>query len=379
MQETIETTPTITSALAEYQPTAAALADLRQRFAGIAFDLTTTKGDKEARAARLELVRLRTTLEAKRKELKAPALERSRLIDDEARRITGAILELETPIDEQIRAAEAKKEQERQARVEAERQRVAALQDRIDQIKAVAARAVGKPAAEIEAKIKLIVAMEIGADFQELAPAAAQAQADTLATLRDLHARAVEQEAEAERIKAERAELERLRAEAAERERIERERVAAEQAAEAARLAQERAKLEAEQAAARAEHRRLAEAAEAERRAADAKAAAERAEADRIANEARAAEQRRIDAERAELKRQQDEARAAQLREAERLAEVERARQAAEAAACTRLQASAQALLDALVLAVPYVANHGTADDLAQCNAAIAAATGGTL
>ena len=110
-----------------------------------------------------------------------------------------------------------------------------------------------------------------------------------------------------------------------------------------------------------------------------AEAAAERAEADRIANEARAAEQRRIDAERAELKRQQDEARAAQAREAERLAEVERTRQAAEAAARTRLQDSAQALLDALVLAVPYVANHGTADELAQCNAAIAAATGSPL
>mgnify|MGYP000576626776 CR=1 FL=1 len=103
---TTATTEAPTSALAEYSPTAAALADLRQRFAGVVWDVTTTKGNNEARAARLELVKLRTSLEAKRKELKAPALERSRLIDAEAARITGEIVALERPIDEQIKVAE---------------------------------------------------------------------------------------------------------------------------------------------------------------------------------------------------------------------------------------------------------------------------------
>ena len=101
------------SALTEYNPTEAALADLRQRYADVAFDLTTTKGDKEARAARKELVTLRTSLEAKRKELKAPALERAKLIDTEAKRIEAAILELEEPIDAQIKADEARRERER--------------------------------------------------------------------------------------------------------------------------------------------------------------------------------------------------------------------------------------------------------------------------
>ena len=91
--------PAIETSIAEYSPTAAGLADLAHRFKNVVFDVSTTKGDKEARAARLELVRLRTGLEAKRKELKAPALERSRLIDAEAKRITDAILLLEEPID----------------------------------------------------------------------------------------------------------------------------------------------------------------------------------------------------------------------------------------------------------------------------------------
>lgn len=47
-------------------------------------EYSATKGDKAARAARLELVTLRTALEKKRAEIKAPALERCRVIDAEA-------------------------------------------------------------------------------------------------------------------------------------------------------------------------------------------------------------------------------------------------------------------------------------------------------
>jgi hypothetical protein len=46
------TTEAPTSALAEYNRTAAELADLRQRFAGVVWDVATTKGNAEARAAR---------------------------------------------------------------------------------------------------------------------------------------------------------------------------------------------------------------------------------------------------------------------------------------------------------------------------------------
>lgn len=360
------TAPAIETKIAEYSPTAAALAELRQRFGNIAFDLSTTKGDKEARAARLELVRLRTSLEAKRKELKAPALERSRLIDDEAKRITSAILELETPIDQQIQAAEQKKEAERLAKIEAERQRVATIRARIDSITSVALRAVGKPAAEIEAKIKLLVGITIGPDYAEFQAEAEAAHADTLAKLRDMHAAALASEAEAARLAAERAELERLRAEQEERERIERERMAAEQAMIAA---EQRAEADRLEALAREQRERLAAeeaAAKAEREAADRAAADARAEQDRIAAEARAAEQRKIDEHAAELRRQQ-EAEAAEQRRRDEEAQAERRRQEAMAAelervnrelaaaqeaeriaAQTRLEKAAPAMLEAL-------------------------------
>lgn len=68
---------------------------------------------------------LRTSLEAKRKELKAPALERSRLIDSEAKRIESEIRSLEDPIDALITAEEQRRERER-----AERQAACVAQPR---------------------------------------------------------------------------------------------------------------------------------------------------------------------------------------------------------------------------------------------------------
>ena len=92
-----------TAAIAEYSPTEAALAELQERFGGVVWDLTTVKGNADARAARRELVTLRTNLEAKRKALKAPALEYAKRIDSEAKRIAAAIGAVEEPIDAQIK------------------------------------------------------------------------------------------------------------------------------------------------------------------------------------------------------------------------------------------------------------------------------------
>lgn len=291
-----ETIEAVGSALAEYSPTAAALADLRQRFAGVVWDVSTTKGNAEARAARLELVKLRTGLEAKRKELKAPALERSRLIDAEAARITGEILALEKPIDEQIKADEARREAEREAKRQAEARRVQAIADRINAIRALAILPAGTKASDIAAGIEHAQGLELfAADFDEQLPAAERARADAVAKLQALHVAAVEHEAEQARIAAERAELARLRAEQMEREqaaaeaaRVERERVEAEQRAERARLDEERRQIE---AAAQAERDRVA-ALEAEQRRQQAAAEEEQRRAAQALAEERAAFER---------------------------------------------------------------------------------------
>lgn len=120
-----------TSAIAEYRPTAAALAGMREALAGKEWDLTTTKGNEEARQTRLVLVRLRTSLETERKRLKQPHLDAGKLIDDEAKRITAAIEEMEDPLDKLIKADENRREVERQEREAKEAARIKVQTDAI--------------------------------------------------------------------------------------------------------------------------------------------------------------------------------------------------------------------------------------------------------
>lgn len=287
------------SAVAEYNPIAAGLAECRQRYAGVVYDLRTTKGNDDAHKARKELVTLRTSLESKRKELKAPLLAQAKLVDDEAKRITGELLALEEPIDAQIKADEARREAEKQAREEAERKRVAAIRERIAAIVAQPAKAARlRSSALLATAIDALHEQELAEDdFAEFLGEARAAQDAALASMGEMLATLREHEAEAARLKAEREALERAEREAAER-RAEEERVAREQReAEVARLRAEREVFErqqAEAAAQRAEEERVA-------------AAARRAEEDRIraAREAQAAEAARLAEQQQELARQQ--------------------------------------------------------------------------
>jgi hypothetical protein len=192
--------------LVAYSRTEAALTELRARLEGKTWDLATTAGNQAARAARKELVSLRSTLESKRRELKAPALEMGRLIDAEAKRIEGAILALESPIDAAIKADEARREEERRIAAEAEARRVAALRERLKFLTDAPARAVGKTAAELD---RIIGTLELApvneATFAEFLPEALQARADSLAVLREMLVATKRAEEEAERLKAERA------------------------------------------------------------------------------------------------------------------------------------------------------------------------------
>lgn len=282
----------MTTAITEYSPIEAGLADLRQRYAGVAWDLRTVAGNDAARKARNELVSLRTSLEDKRKALKAPVLAQAKLIDDEAKRITGELLAIETPIDEQIKADEARREAERQAKIEAERRRVAAIRAELDAIAAKAAGAMRLRKSALATGV-LDELLAVALDGEKLAEYAGEAEkilADAVTAVRSHVAALQEQEAEAAMIAAEREALERAKAEAAERERVERERLAEQE--RAAREQQER--LDAE---AKAERDRIAAAeAEVSRQRAD----VERREREqREREEAAEAERRTIEAEKA--------------------------------------------------------------------------------
>ncbi len=311
----------MTTQIQEYSKTEQALAALREKYADVTYDVDTPEGFQEAKSARSEVRGYRTGLEKMRKDIKAPALERCRLIDIEAKRITSELVALESPIDEQIKEVDARKEAERQKQIEAEVKRVEDIQSRIARIRdhAGAALQVGITAKNIEQSIADIETIEIDDSFDEFQEQAADARIATLARLREIHAATVEREAEDARIKDEREELAKLRAENEKRE------------------AEEQAKREAAEAEAREK-----------REAADKKQREELEEQ----RKKQAAAQKKIDDENARLAKERADLEREQREEADRKAAEERAKQerkaAAEAAAKKAKYPGDEAIINAL-------------------------------
>lgn len=193
-----------------YAVTIADLVYVREQYAGLVFDTPT--GYEEGRVAIGKLRSTRTAIEARRKELKAGAIEYGRKVDAAAKRLTEAIEDIEEPL-------RAKRDEADRLKAEEKRQReMAELLARDAELKA--AREAD------EARIK------------------------------------AEQEAESTRLAAERAAFD----EAREKANAERAAIEASQAEERARLDAERAELDAKakaiqdaaRAAEEAENRRLA-------------------------------------------------------------------------------------------------------------------------
>lgn len=282
--------------IAEYKPVEAGLATLRDKYAGIVWDVSTGKGLDAARAARVAVREPRYEVERIRKALKAPAIAYGKRIDDEAKRITAALLEIEGPIDAVILEAEAQKERERAEREAKEQARIAAIHARIADIRALANIRAGVSADTIDKTWAELTDRELAeADFAEFMDQAKRAQAETIQALHlayeDAHAR----EQEAARLAAEREELARMRREQQERDALAaQERAKAEAAAKAAREAEE-ARQRAERQAHEAEMQRerdamKAQQAEIDRQQREVREAQEKAQ--REAQEAAAAEQR---------------------------------------------------------------------------------------
>lgn len=314
--------------VAEYSPVDAGLVALQKKYGGVQFDVSTVGGDKAARAARQECVKLRTSVEAIRKDTKAPLLERIALLDGEAKRITAAVREVEEPIDAQIKAEEQRKSSEKAERERIERERQEVVARRIQTIAGYAVEAVGKSAVQIAVLRTNLEDEEIDVgDYGDRAGEALALQTDVLTKLDQMHAAAVAQEQEAARLAAEREELARQKAEQ-ERQQAEQERQAkAARDAEDARLREERAALEAErqaeqrrQAAARDEEAKRQQAAAAEQRRAQEELDRQRREFEAAQAAARRAEQEKAEAAerqrraQAEAEREQREAEEAAAR-----------------------------------------------------------------
>lgn len=286
----------IGNAVSEFDRVSAGLAAIEAQYPKDAvYDLTTTKGMKDAIAHRAAWRDPRITVEKVRKMAKAPLIALGKNIDARAAWLTEKLLEGEEPIDKQIKAEEARREEERAAKAAAEFGRVQAIQEALAEIATDVTVACSKTSADIGALLERMKSTEPAAEvFQEMLEQAKAAWSAGIAKLETAHKAKLWEEAEQRRIEAEqeaeRAERERLAAEV-ERQRAENERQAAALAAERAELDRLHRELQAEKARAEA-------AARAEQEAAEAKALQEAEEAAREA----AAEARRKEFEEQQAK-----------------------------------------------------------------------------
>jgi hypothetical protein len=203
----------ISTALAEFDKVSAGLTQLKQTYGGVLFDVEMPEGLAMAKAARAVPRQIRYDVENVRKSAKAPLLSLGKKLDSEAARIISAILEIETPIDQQIKTEEARKEREKQARELAERDRVCAINTRIGELRGAVpmVERYPMPAAQILEHIGDLERVQVDDSFAEFRQQAEDAKLATLSRLRQLHGDAVTREAEA-------AELAKLRAAQKERD-----------------------------------------------------------------------------------------------------------------------------------------------------------------
>lgn len=283
----------------EYSETAAALSMLREKYATI-FDVSTTKGMDTARKARAEVRGYRVALEKLRTDLKVPALERSRLIDAEAKRITAELLAIEEPIDAVIKAEEQRKEEAKAAKAKVEAERIARITTKISLIRGYISLA-PQSSQVIRDALNALKSADIAvSEYEEFTEKARIALRETIEMLgKALEAR-IAQEAEATRLKAEREELAQLRAQ-------EEARLAEKRREDEARNKAEADRLKAEREAQEAELRQRQEAQE--KAEADARRKNE-AEAARIAEERQRLEGERIKREAEARARKEAEQRA---------------------------------------------------------------------
>lgn len=260
-----------------FEPFAKQFEEAKNGVREVAYDITTTAGMNTAIKWRATFRDIRVASEKARKLRKAPILEIGKLLDSRQNDIEATFLPLETLFDEEIKAEEARKEAEKQAKLAVEKARVDAIHTKIDAIRRTPANFALKPAAELKAEADCLSETVISIDeFAEFTGEAMQARGKAVEQLRELQESAEEMEAAQARLAEERAQFERDRAAAEERDR----QAAVARAEQEARDSAARDAAEKEQRAAReAAQRKLDD----ERREFEQQQAAQQAAADKIA------------------------------------------------------------------------------------------------
>ena len=200
------------------------LDELKTKYHDAVFDMTTASGADEARKARAAIRDPRYRVERARKDAKSKLAKLGKQIDERAGQITETLLELEIPIDNQIKAEEARKEAERQQKIMAEQQRQTAIRASLAAIAEIPAKT-SRDVDALRCAIAMLEEMQPSeAVFEEFIEQAISLRARSLETLRATLAEEEASQAQREELRRQQAELQ------AERERLDAERRKAEEA-----------------------------------------------------------------------------------------------------------------------------------------------------
>ena len=204
------------AALAVFSPLESDMEALATRHRNVVFDMSTPKGFKAAKDARLELRESgRFAIQRLRDKTKDQLNDCKKVIDGEAARLIAIVEPVETFVDEQIKVHEKKLADEKAERDRIEAERKQKHTDAIAVIESYVAKAEGLPIVRIEAGLEYVRNINVGADvFEEFAVRAAAQKDATIRALEKMIADARERAA----AEALRLENERLRAQLAEQQ-----------------------------------------------------------------------------------------------------------------------------------------------------------------
>lgn len=253
----------------KYNVTDAALGKLKKKFAKVP-DCKTKEGYEIARAGIAELRTLRGGVESHRKDLKKESLDYGRMVDSEAKRIIGAIIELEEPMQQAKKVIDDIKEAEKEAKKKTEADRIFALKSKVEAIRISPLDYVNANADDLAAESVDVGKLEITEEvYGEFVMEAELAKVEALEKLGEMYNESILREkADRERKEAEKKLAEEKAAFEKEQKEAEEERAAA-QKIEDDRIAAEREKLQKE----KDEHEATLRAEKEERQAAEEEAA----------------------------------------------------------------------------------------------------------
>lgn len=173
--------------LAQFRAAEPAIQALADKYRGVAYDVTTTKGMREAVAARADLRdNGRFLLTKTETRIKGEVNDLKRVMGEEVERLVSIVKPIEEHVDGQIKAEEKRKADEKAAREKAEAERVERHRQNLEKLRSYVTRAEGQPLDAIEKAIEVLEHLELGEAWEEFLEEAKTTRAATVTGLRKL-------------------------------------------------------------------------------------------------------------------------------------------------------------------------------------------------